>query len=298
MRRIMLSALLALAGLALALGQPPKTDEEKAVRAAIDSYTAAYNKGDLASLLAHVAPDVDLIEETGTKHTGKANLAELCKRSLADGKGQKLKTTVTSLRFLRPDVAMVDGKADIIGTDGSTSSGRFSAIWAKTDGKWLLKCVHDLADSSPALESGAAQLTQLDWLIGDWAYESPNYSVQVNARWTLNKSFLLVEYVVKGKENEDLSVTQFFGWDPVEGVISSWFFDSQGGFGAGDWVREGNTWTAEWSGVLSDGRTGSSVNSMKFIDDKSFLFRSADRQIDGVPMSDIEVKFVRKSGSK
>src|SRR6516165_8229976 len=77
MRRIMLSALLALAGLALALGQPPKTDEEKAVRAAIDSYTAAYNKGDLASLLAHVAPDVDLIEETGTKHTGKANLAEL-----------------------------------------------------------------------------------------------------------------------------------------------------------------------------------------------------------------------------
>jgi hypothetical protein len=63
-------------------------------------------------------------------------------------------------------------------------------------------------------------------------------------------------------------------------------------------VRDGNTWTAGWSGVLSDGRPASSVNSIKFIDDKTFLFRSVDREIDGLPLADLDVKFARKAAEK
>ena len=34
------------------------------------------------------------------------------------------------------------------------------------------------------------------------------------------------------------------------------------------------------------------------IDNKSFVFKSVDREIDGLPMADIEMKFIRKAASK
>jgi hypothetical protein len=103
---------------------------------------------------------------------------------------------------------------------------------------------------------------------------------------------------VKDKDNEDLSVTQFFGWEPIDGVVRSWFFDSRGGYGGGDYVRTANTWTSGWSGVLSEGQTGSSTSSIQFVDDKNFIFRSVDREIDGLPVADVEAKFVRKTATK
>jgi uncharacterized protein (TIGR02246 family) len=298
MRRIIVTAVAALAGLALAMGQAQPTDEESAVRAAIDSYTAALNNGNLDALLAHVAADADFIDEGGKQYKGKANLAELLKQSIADLKGHTLKSTVVSIHFVRPDVAVVDGKAEITAPDGTTESGRYTSTWTKTGGKWLLSCVRDLPDAPPAAEPAPAPLQELAWLVGDWASEHQTFAVQLSARWALNKSFLLLEYTVKGKDGEDLAVAQYFGWDPLEEVIHSWFFDSQGGYGGGDWERQGNTWIADWSGVLSDGQIASSTNSLKFVDDQSFLFHSVDRDIDGLPLADVEAKFVRKAASK
>lgn len=298
MRRIIGIAVVALAGLALAVGQAPPADQDSAVRAAVESYTAAFNNGNLDGLLAHVAADADFMDEGGKQFKGKAELAGLLKQSLADLKGSKLKSTIVSLHFLRPDVAVIDGKAEITTPDGTTNSGRFTSTWTKTGDKWLLSCCRDLPDSPAAAEAAPAPLQQLEWLVGDWTSENPTFAVQLSARWTLNKSFLLLEYTVKGKDGDDLAVAQYFGWDPVDDVVQSWFFDSQGGYGGGDWEREGNTWTAAWTGALSDGQTAASTNSMKFIDDNSFLFRSTDRDIDGLPLADVEAKFVRKAASK
>jgi hypothetical protein len=143
-----------------------------------------------------------------------------------------------------------------------------------------------------------APLKDLEWLIGDWVTEDPNFSVRVSARWTLHEHFLFLEYTLEDKDGEALTVEQYFTWDPVAGGIRCWFFDSQGGYGGGAWERQGNIWTATWNGVLADGRTASSVNSMKYTDDNSFLFRSVEREIGGLPMADVEAKFVRKAARK
>src|SRR5262245_31102837 len=300
MRRIIVTAMVGLAGLALALGQTrtKNEEEESAVRAAVDSYTTAFNNGNLDGVLAHVAADADFISDDGEQYRGKADLAEVFKHSLADLKGSKLKSTITSIRFLRPDVAVVDGKADVTAPNGTTESGRYTSTWTKSDGKWLLSCVRNLPDSSATPEPAATALHQLEWLIGDWTHEDTSYRVQVNGRWALNKSYLVLEYTARGKDGENLTVLQYFGWDPGDEVIRSWFFDSKGGNGGGDWARDGNTWTADWTGALSDGRPASSVNSIQFIDDKTFVFRSVEREIDGLPLADLEVKFVRKAAEK
>jgi uncharacterized protein (TIGR02246 family) len=295
MRHIIVSVVAGVAGLTLVMGQSPAADAEKEVRAEVESYTAAFNKGDLEGLLAHFADDADFINDGGKQLKGKANLAELFKQTLADLKGCKLAVTITSLRFLRPDVALLDGKATLTAPDGASESGRFTTAWTKSGGKWLLSSVHDLAEPSETSTAGSAPLQQLDWLVGDWTYEDPSFNARVSGRWTLNQRFLLLEYTVKQKDSEDLIVDLYFGWDPLEGIIRSWFFDSRGGFGGGDWVREGNTWTADWRGVLSEGQTASSVTSIQYLDGKSFLFRSLDREIDGQPLADVEVKFSRKA---
>jgi uncharacterized protein (TIGR02246 family) len=298
MRHIILTTVVGLAGLALFSPAARPADAEGEVRAAIDSYTAAFNKGDLNGLLAHFAADADFINDSGKQYKGKASLAELFKRSLTELKGYKLTVAVTALHFLRPDVALADGKADLTSPDGAVASGRFTAAWTKTGGKWLLSSVRDLPESPADLAPTTTPLQQLDWLVGDWAHETPNFSVQVSGRWTLNKRFLLLEYTVRERDSEDLTVDLYFGWDPVDGVIRSWFFDSRGGYGGGSWARDGNTWTADWSGVLSEGQTASSVTSIRYLDDKGFLFRSAERQIDGEPLADVEAKFVRKAVGK
>jgi uncharacterized protein (TIGR02246 family) len=298
MRRILVAAMVGLAGLALASGQAKPANEESAVRAAVDSYTSDFNNGNLNGVMAHVAADAEFIDNGGKQYKGKADLAKVLKYALADLKGSKLKSTITSIHFLRPDVAVVDGMADVTAPDGTTVSGRFTSTWTKSDGKWLLSSERNLPDSLTTAEPAAAALDQLEWLIGDWTHEGTDYRVQVNGRWALNKSFLVLEYTARGKDSEDLTVLQYFGWDASDEVIRSWFFDSKGGNGGGDWARDGNTWTADWIGELSDGRPASSVNSIQFIDDKTFLFRSEDREIDGLPLADLEVKFVRKGTQK
>jgi uncharacterized protein (TIGR02246 family) len=298
MRCIIGIAALGLAGIAVALGQAPvAADGEKAIRAVVESYTGALNKGDVDALLAHIAADADFIDECGKQFKGKATLADLFKQSLANLKGKTFKTTIDGLRFLSPTVVIVDGTSNISGPDG-TSSGKFTAVWSKTGDTWLLSSVHDLPDTTTAPDAVTTSLKELEWLVGDWATEDAKLLEKVSARWTLNKSFLQVEYTVKGNENEDLTVIQYFGWDPIDNVIRSWFFDSKGGYGAGDWERKGNAWVAEWSGVLADGRIGSSVGSFKFIDDKTFIFTSVDREVDGLPVADIETKFIRKATGK
>src|SRR5262249_53307454 len=174
MRHIILSAAVVLTGFAAALAQASTVDDEREIRAAVDAYIAAFNKGDFDGVLAYLAADADLIDETGKQYKGKASLAEVIKRSLVDLKGNKLTVTITSLRFLRPEVALIDGKASLTAPDGAIASDNFTAVWTKTGGKWLLGSVRDLPGSSTTSESSAEPLRQLEWLVGDWVHEAPN----------------------------------------------------------------------------------------------------------------------------
>ena len=43
------------------------------------------------------------------------------------------------------------------------------------------------------------------------------------------------------------------GKDNAKGVIRSWVFQSDGGFGDGVWTREGKKWSIDVHGVRADG---------------------------------------------
>jgi uncharacterized protein (TIGR02246 family) len=276
-------------------GQAPANGEQP-VRKAVAAYVDALNKGDVDGLMAFMAPDADIVDENGKTTRGHDALAARFKTVLQDRKGSKVGGKIYSVKFLRPEVALVDGSLEFTAADGTRESNRYAFVWVKSGDRWLLSSARDLpaeVDELPSLPY--PQLKSLEWLIGDWADEGGKGAVQIKCKWAPNKSFLLMEYEVKNEGAEPMLVTQRIGWDPVNNRVRSWVFDSTGGFSEGYWQRDGNKWVVGASGILADGGTGTATNIYEFKDEHSFLYRSVDREIDSQPIADVDVKFIRKA---
>jgi uncharacterized protein (TIGR02246 family) len=279
--------------------EPAKgSQDEQTIRKSADDYSAAYNKGDLDAVMAYWADDADYVDDAGKTHRGKATIAALFKAGADDMKGQTLALKVTSLRFVKPDVAIEDGEARITAPGGETDASRYTAVWTKSGDRWLISSVRSLPSDDVAAEATNADYVKaLDWLVGEWVSDDQGAKVNLTAKWALDKNFIVQDYTVERKDEPAEHVTQWIGYDPASGQIKSWTFDSRGGNGEGLWTRDGNTWNADATGVLPDGRAGSARNSVRFVDETHVEWRSTGRNIEGQPMPDAQVKFVRKSKS-
>ena len=278
-----------------AASQPAPNPDAAAVRQAVADYVAALNKGDLNGIMAFWAPDAEYVAEDGNVTHGKQGIADLFKEVLPQFKGQKVTGRVRSVRTLHTDVVLADGSLEFAATDGTRDVNPYTAVWVKADGKWLISSARDLpneAADAPSLAS--THLQPLEWLVGEWVDDSPKADVHLTCKWGPNKAFLVMNYEVRREGQEPLQVTQRIGWDPHNGLVRSWVFDSQGGFGEGQWSRDGRRWVVECSGVLPDGGTGGSTNVWEYVDGKTFVWRATDREVDEQPVGDVEVKFVRK----
>jgi uncharacterized protein (TIGR02246 family) len=289
-----LAITLALAGQS---GSGDNAQETQAIRKAVGTFAEAFNKGDVETFAGLWAVDADYVTETGQAFKGRDAIAGLLKKQLGENKGQKIKLRVTSLRFLKPDVAVEDGVMELTGADGTTTAGRYMTVWVKTDGRWQISSARDLPTETDAAESNAERLKGLEWLIGDWSHQDKALAVNVNCRWAMNKNFLQIEYTVKAGEGDQMHVVQWVGWDPIAGQMRSWVFDSAGGFGDAYWTRDGNSWIAEATGIVPDGRIGTANNVIKYVSDEKFVWQSFNREVDGQPLPDTEITFARKAAA-
>jgi uncharacterized protein (TIGR02246 family) len=269
--------------------------EEAAIRKAITAYYAAYARGDAAAALAFWTADAEFIDDDGKAYRGHAALAPLFRKSLPSFKGYKITYKLTSVRFIKPDVALVEGEQTFTPPRGEPDVSRFTSVWVKDNGQWRISSAHDLT-AEPEGETVAGRwLRELDWLVGNWVSEGKDTSVQLKVSWGLHKAFLVWEYEVKHKKAPASKVLQLVGWDPYTEQIKSWVFDDQGGYGEALWTRSGNSWTGDATGVLPDGTTGSAVNVLRYDDDNTFTWQSLRREADGTPLPDVEAKFTRRT---
>jgi uncharacterized protein (TIGR02246 family) len=286
-----------------AAGQPAgasdRAADEAAIRAENKAYAAALTSGDVDAVMAFWAKDGDYVDEAGKVTSGKDNIAALFKKALPDMKGSKITGQVQHLKFLHSNVCFEDGTIETTNPTGTKEAGRFAAVWTKTGDKWLLSSVRDLPTEVADLPSlAAAQLNDLGWLVGEWVDDEPKKDVTVTCKWDTNKAFLLMHYLVKREGRDDLEVSVRVGWDGASGKIRSWTFDSQGGFSEGFWMKDGKRWLVGSSGVLPDGGVGGSTLIYEFKDENSFIWRATEREVDGQPLADSEVKYVRKPAAK
>lgn len=302
------------AAAALLLAAPPagaadRTADEQAIRAAGAAYKQALEKGDGKALAALWMPDGDIIDAVGNVLKGRSTV-EVLEPPPADAPaGEKPQFTIedVDLRFVSPDVAIEDGTVKVVPPGGSAAlHGRFSAIWVRHDGAWKLSALREARGDEA---SAAETLTDLAWMVGDWAVvdegaagkpaaEKP--AIEWSVRWNPTKTFLLRDMKITppgGGADAAIHVTQRIGWDPLSKSVRSWVFSSDGGHGEAVWSRDDGSWVARTTAVLPDGSQTSSLNIYSYDGKDRCVWRSVPTHVGGEHMPQVNLTLVRKPGT-
>ena len=120
-------------------GDKADPGDEKALEERSETFVAAFNKEDIKVMAACYAPDCDFLSADGQRVKGRDTLEKYFAKGFAESKGLTLKHSDSSVRFLKPDVAIADGTWEITGRpDGIPARGHYTAILMKRDGQWLI----------------------------------------------------------------------------------------------------------------------------------------------------------------
>ena len=283
-------AIILLAGTSLAADEKA---EIGAIRQRVDTYVAAFNRGDAKAVAALWSDNAVYISpHSGEKRTGRAAIQASFAELFAADNQLRLSVDVDSVRLISADVAMEEGTATFLSSDGPPSTSQYTVIHVKRDDQWYIDSVRETILPSPA--SHYEQLKELAWMIGEWIDADDNASVQTTCSWTKNKNFIQRRFSISVQDRIDLEGIQVIGWDPAERTIRSWVFDTDGGFGQGVWTRDGNRWVIRARGTLADGALASSVRIVTYLDENTFTVQAVGREHDGQLLPNIdEFKVVR-----
>jgi len=226
---------------------------EREVRAASRQYIESEERGDWKSVRQMWTDDSDFMDAFGRVFNPRQLMEVRSEKSTADLVTFSLREGETKLRFITPEVAIEDGTVEFRqSNDGSNMIGRFTAIWVKRDGRWLLDSVREAAYNAP---QGNEKLKSLAWLLGEWAAKAGDTEVLVSSHWSDDGKYIVREFLVRADGREDISATQRIGADSSTGKIRCWTFDSNGGTSEGTWRQDGDRWLVDTKEVLADGKT-------------------------------------------
>ncbi len=117
--------------------------EEAAVQKRIGEFQDAWNKKDAKAIAGFWAEDGDLINPMGMAATGRAGIEKIVAGDLANFiRDGKTTFTVNHIRFVKPDVIIIDMVHEISGAHGPDGSVMPSAkvmvtgVGMKKDGTW------------------------------------------------------------------------------------------------------------------------------------------------------------------
>jgi uncharacterized protein (TIGR02246 family) len=271
------------------------TADEAAIRKANESLLKAYASDSPQAVAEHFTQDGEYVNSSGAVFHGRDAIQESLATFFADNPGCELQAELHDLRFVSPTVAIVEGTTTVVHEhDASETNCNFTAVYNKTDNKWLIASVRD--QMHVVKPSHETQLEQLSFLIGDWVNEDSDSVVSFSCRPTENGKYLIRDFTMKVHGQDVLSGTERIGWDPVSGRLRAWIFDSEGGFADGTWTREGDTWILRLNGVSSDGELASGSSIYHVIDNHSVSWQAVDHVIGGVAIPDgPEFTLVHKS---
>lgn len=272
------------------------TVDEAAIRAAVDSYVNAYNRGDAKAVAGHWSESGEWISPTGQRFRGRAAIEKELTALFSENKGSRIEVLGLSIRIVCADAAVEEGTVRVLRPAGAPIESTYLAIHVKKGGQWKLDSVRET--NVPDAPSPSSRLEELAWLVGDWVHEEAGAAVEAHVAWTKNKTFLSYAFKASVPGEVDLEGTQVVGWDPAARTLRSWMFDSDGGFGEATWSKKDKSWAVKLNQVLPDGRKASATNIYTPVDANSYTWRSIGRKLDGQFLPNIDdVKFVRKTAS-
>jgi uncharacterized protein (TIGR02246 family) len=271
---------------------PDDSEASKAVLANVRTFTEAFNKQDVITLLKLFTDDCELTEADGTTVNGLKQLEKELKETFEDGLDGRISISVDSLKMVTPDVVIEEGKT-VFFPDGkiATAETDYQATHVKKGDRWLMSRVRSF---NRVVLSPYDHLRELEWLIGEWVDEGADSLVEATYRWAPNKVFLIQDFKVRVNGANVLTGSQRIGWDPLSKQIKAWAFDSEGGYAESLWSEVDDSWVIKVSGVRTDGRVVTMTNQLTQLGKDRMMFESVDRIVAGERMPNLSTVVVRK----
>jgi uncharacterized protein (TIGR02246 family) len=263
--------------------EPKKTtraEDEAAVRKATADFIKLVEKGDAKAVAAAWTEEGEYINEDGTTLRGRAAIEAAYAKMFAKKKKAEVKFTIESIRFPSKDTAIEEGYAQSYKENSEhPSASRYSVLHVREGDRWLMAMLREWPDEGVSLHD-------LDWIIGSWQAKTDEAEVRTTYEWDAKKNSIHCHITIKGT-GRNVSATQILMKDPRTGQLRSWLFDDEGGFGDGDWTRDGKRWVIEASGVQADGDEMTARNILTPVDKDTFIWQSTQRTLDGEEVPNI-----------
>jgi uncharacterized protein (TIGR02246 family) len=281
----------AVAASRVAAEQPPAM--EAVVRAEAEATVKAFNAADAAALANAFLEAGELVDEDGNVYTGRAEITGLFQKFFARFPQAVLEMEVSGARPIGAALAVEEGLRRITADAGAAAAQmRYVAVRMKQGDRWPVVSYREFADDP--LPTPQEMLAAVEWLVGDWVDESDEGRTTISYRWSEDGNFIIGEYnLTIGGQSAGKS-TQRIGWDPVEGELRSWTFDSDGGFAEGEWAADGAGWIVKSEATMPSGSTGSATVTITPKDQDHFVVESTDRIVGGSPEPDFKLVVARK----
>ena len=265
---------------------PPTANPAAAEKAAFDAFAKAYvdafNRKDAKGLAAMWSAGATYLNrDDGDRSEGRAEIEAALAESFKERPTARLSASVDRVRFIRPDVARVEGRTETSVPGEDVDVDAFTAVLVKEDGRWV---IDSLEESSVSPESGRATLRELEWLVGRWVDQTEGIDVETNVRWAPGGSFLIRSYSVNRDDGTDEQGTQVIAWDPRAKRIRSWDFDQDGSFGEGVWSRNGDEWMIKSNRTTADGGAASATYIVKPMSRDAMTVQIVGAELDGEPL--------------
>jgi uncharacterized protein (TIGR02246 family) len=301
----------------------PQSSDAAAFEALAAGFQSLFNEGKAKELAENFLPDGELIDDEGNLYRGREELQDLFERFFATFPGAKLTLHVDSLRIIGPRLAIEEGTRIVsVGEGAVNASGpaiegattaaaaasapagatatvaaaaydkpveahlRYLCVWTKVDDNWKVASVREFADDPPPTPHEL--LEPLAWLVGDWVSEGGDSVVRISYRWSDDGNFLIGDYKVTADGETSMDSIQRLGWDPLRQQVRSWLFDSDGGYGEGEWTALEDGYLIRSSAVMPDGSVGSANLEARKLSDSQFVLKGTNRIVAGEPVEDFE----------
>jgi uncharacterized protein (TIGR02246 family) len=277
----------------LAADPVDKAKEEAAIMKNAEAFVAAFNKGDAKSVAAFFTSEADMVDQEGHHFKGRKAIEEVYQRFFEEVKGAKLYLRIGSLRVAKGDLALEDGESEVVQADGPPLAGRYSVVWVKADGKWMMESVREAVATPP---NNTEHLRDLAFLIGDWTEDvEKGGSSTASYHWDEHQNFIINNFDVAMKDISVAGGTQWIGWDASAKKARAWSFLFNGGFAESSFAKDGdNKWKVTINATQRDGSKVTATNILKKVDSDHLSFQFVDRKVDGKPLpDDKEIKFKR-----
>jgi uncharacterized protein (TIGR02246 family) len=303
-KSIVLYTLLALVvlggGLTTAQDKTAKGPKREPDRLAIDKLTKdmiqAFDKRDAAAIAANWTEEGEFIRNDGEPVRGRAEIQKGYAEFFNTLKGKpKLEIQSDAVRFPSADTALAEFTLRLKKEGETVASGRQETVLVREGGRWKVARVREW-DRHVGLD---VSLQELQWLIGTWQAVTKDRKATITYEWDENKAFIRGKFTVKEGAKVIESGTQMIGKDHAEGVIRSWVFQSDGGFGGGVWAREGKKWSVDVHGVRADGRKLTATTIYIQVDPNTFTWQAVNQALDGLPVADTPpIKATKQKSAK